>query len=588
MTLTIKSDTQRHISLKGNYSFAAAGQPLFTHTGRSINYNVLPGQGVVYTIEADGTTLTHDSTTIDSSNIYALHIGVGVDTNGDGVTDAIRHLGIEHLSACHPEVASVSSPRCGGPQVVDFYFDCTQCDETYSLMVKVDDNETRSFSPWNKSFAEFTGSITTDCHSCADCAPTHNCKEVACKLSDSLNNELDLMVGSRKYPDWRGKGRPRPYHATRLHDNSFIYCLSPQTTEGACDSCTHISAVTGAVINGVTYTFTGTTNPSDNTQTLVGQVKHVVDQLNAAFRTEYGEYAHAGSAYYTGSYQDCCPIQLHVNTCYAGFQLLGASSAQIAVSDAYNPFTRVGTVTADPDCIDCGDTATTTTYTCGVRIIAEKIEGDCGCYIDKPLAFYGRKIELNPVGEGFRGKSWLVKEVQAMELPAGFGREIQFLEYQNKPGGKGRIYNRSNVTKGWMNLPGKTDRVENAVLAECDKDYCSYYFKFRMERWKLNNEYGDLSLHSWVHIPNDDTDTLDDWEAIYAKIIATAPTCKPLTGTVCDRALGVCPPLASPAVSPSSTPGVSATASSSVTPSVTPSVTASPPVTPTPTPSTSS
>lgn len=577
MTLSLK-EQQRHLVTSGNYSFAAAGQPLFVHTGKRIVYNVLPGQGVVYTINADGTTTTHDSTTITASNIYQLFIGVGVDLNGDGATDAIRHMGIEHISGCRPDQASVSSPRCGGPQVVDFYFDCTKCDETYSVMVEVDDNESRAFSPWNKSSVEFTGSITTTCVSCSDCPVEHNCREVACKLADSLNNELDLKVGNRKYPDWKGKGRPRPYYVTRLHDNSFIYCLSPQTPESGCEKCTYIPAITGAVINGVTYTFTGTTNPLDSTQSLVAQVKSITDQLNDAFKTEYGENAHAGSAYYTGSYQACCPIQLHVNTCYAGFQLLGANSAQIAASVNDNPFTTHGTVTADPDCIDCGAEAATTSYTCGIRVIAEKLEPTCACLIEHPLAYYGRKIKVNPYGDGWRGKTWLVKEIQAMELPSGFGREIQFYEYQSKPQGKGHVSNRSNTVQGWGAQPGKTDRFNN-VTARCDTDYCTYYLKFIMDRMKLSNERGDLDLHSWIHIPNGDTDTLDDWEAIYAKLLELAPTCKTFTATVCDRTYGACPPAASPAVSPSSTPGVSSTPTATVTPTRTPSVT--PTVTPT-------
>lgn len=580
MTLNLKPD--RHVVTAGNYSFAAAGQPLFVHTGKRIHYNVMPGQGVVYTQEADGTTLTHSSATINSTNAHRLFIGVGVDLNGDGITEAIRHIGIEHISACRIDQVAASSPRCGSPQVIDFYFDCTKCNETYSLEIEVDDNESRAFSPWNKSAAQFTGSIVTECVSCSDCAPEHNCKEVACKLASRMNNELDLKIGNRLYPDFKAQGRPRPYFATRLHDNTFIYCLSPQTENGSCENCTYIPAVTGAVINGVPYTFQGTTNPIDNTQSLVGQVKSITDQLNDAFKTEYGEHAHMGSAYYTGSYQGCCPIQLHVNTCYDGFQLLGAAGAQISVSQTYNPFTTHGTETADPNCLDCGETPATLNYTCGIRVIAEKLEPSCGCIIDKPLAFYGRKIKVNPYGDDWRGKSWMVKEIQGMELPSGFGREIQFYEYQQIPQGKGHVSNRSNTVQGWGATVGKTDRFNN-VTARCDADYCSYYLHFIMDRRKLSNERGDLDIHSWIHIPNTDTDTLDDWEAIQNAVITASPGCVPISNVLCDRSLGACPPVASPTPSPSSTPGASSTPTATVTPTATPSVT--PTVTPTVTPS---
>jgi len=203
MTLTLKKDIQKHVVTSGNYALAAAGQPLFTcvGTGKSaqIIYNVLPGQLVAYTVN-NGVTLTVDDATLAASDIYELYIGVGIDTTGNGINDDIRHIGIEQVSGCEPREVSTSSPRCGGPQVVDFYFDCTQCDETYSVIVRIDDNKTQSFSPWNKSFSEFVGSIVTNCSSCDDCPVDHNCKEVACKLADALNNELDLRVGERKYP----------------------------------------------------------------------------------------------------------------------------------------------------------------------------------------------------------------------------------------------------------------------------------------------------------------------------------------------------------------------------------------------------
>lgn len=101
MTLTLKKDIQKHIVTAGNYGFATAGQPLFSYVGKGksarIIYNVAPGQLVAYTV-TNGVTLTVTGATLASSDIYELYVGVGVDLNGDGVTDDIRHLGIEHIS----------------------------------------------------------------------------------------------------------------------------------------------------------------------------------------------------------------------------------------------------------------------------------------------------------------------------------------------------------------------------------------------------------------------------------------------------------------------------------------------------------
>jgi hypothetical protein len=672
MTSTLKKDIQKQVVTAGDHGLAAAGQALFTVVGTGNNaqiiYNVAPGQLVAYTI-SNGVTTTVDDATLAASDIYELYIGVGIDLNNDGVTDDIRHIGIEQISGCEPREVSTSSPRCGGPQVVDFYFDCTKCDETYSVIVRIDDNQTQSFSPWNKSFSEFVGSIVTNCSSCDDCPVEHNCKEVACKLADALNNELDLRVGQQKYPDWKGKGLPRPYHATRLHSNSYIYCFSGQGASD-CADCTYTDAITGAIINGTTYNFVATTNPLDGTQTLLGQVNSVVAQINNAFTLEYSQgqanvTPHAGSAYATGSYQQCCPVQLHVNTCDATFTLLDDASVAIAPQTTDNPFTTYGTVANDANCVDCGadigtkaagvltltgqplDTETvtigtkvytfqtvltnvdgnvligataedsadnlvaainlttgagtdyatamtihptvaaadgtgttvdltakeegvagnliattetltngsfgavtlengvdgtigSTAYVCGVRVIAEQVKGDCGFYLDKPLSFYGRKLNVLPFGDGWKGKPWRVVEVQAMELPAGFGAWIQWLEYQDLPEGRGRRFDRSNINKGWANLPGNKARVKNAVTARCDTSYCSYYMKSFVEKKRISNDYGVLTIHSNIHIPNNDATTIAAWEAFFAALIALNPSCHQLTTIACDAALGGC------------------------------------------------
>lgn len=673
MSLTLKKDIQKHIVASGDYALVAPGLPLFTVVGSGnsarLVYNVMPGQIVAYTITG-GVATTVDHTTLVAADIYELYVGVGVDLNSDGVTDDIRHLGAENISGCQPREVTASSPRCGGPQVVDFYFDCTQCDETYSVMVRVDDNQTQSFSPWNKSFSEFVGSIVTNCSSCSDCPVEHNCKEVACKLADALNNELTLRVGERLYPDWKGKGLPRPFFATRLHDTSIVYCFTPQTEEGSCTECTYVGAVTAAIINGTEYTFSATTNPLDSTQTLLGQLGSVAAQINDAFNTEYSQgqsyvSPHGGSAYVTGSYQQCCPIQLHVNTCDSTFTLLDDSAEPISPQTTTNPFTTYGTVANDANCVDCGDdvgskasgtltltdqpannetvaiggktytfqtvltdvdgnvliggtteasldnlvnainlgpgagttyaasttahptvtaqdgagltvvvtandegtagnaiattdalgnggwggsfltggvdgTLGSTVFPCGIRIIAEQIKGTCDCFIDKPLSFYGRKINVLAFGDGWKGKPYKAVEIQAMELPAGFGSLIQWFEYQTLPEGRGRRYDRSNINKGWANLPGKKARVRNAVTARCDLNYCSYYMKFFVEKRYISDEYGVVTIHSNLHIANGDSTTITAWENFFDALIGLNPTCKVIGTVACDAALGSC------------------------------------------------
>lgn len=536
MTLTLKKDVQKHVVTSGNYGLATAGQELFSvvvNGNKSrIVYNVVPGQLVAYTVNSNGVTNTVDDTTLTTADLPSLYVGVGWDSNGNGTTDDIRHIGIEDISGCLPREASVSSPTCGAPQVIDFYFDCTKCDETYSVMVEIDDNRTRSFSPFNKSWSEFVGSVVTNCYSCSDCPVEHNCREVACKLADALNNDFDLKVGTAGYPDWKGHGLPRPFFSTRLHANSYTYCLTPQTTEGACENCTHYSAIASAFVNGVQHDFVGTVNPNDNTQTLRGQLDSIVLQLNEAFATEYGAGAHAGSAYLTGSYTDCCDMQIHVNTCDENFELRDEADAEITPTTEENPFEEYGTYTPDPNCIDCGEASSEVAYTCGVRTIIERVSGDCNCFVDKPLAFYGRRARVNPIGDGFKGKPWRVVEVQPMVLPSGFGSWIQWLELQDEIGGRGRTHSRINDNKGWQNLPDSKSRVRKAVTARCDTDYCSYYLRLLTEKIRIDNEYGTLTIHSNVHIPNGDGTTITAWEALFNKIIELNPSCRTVGGAL--------------------------------------------------------
>lgn len=535
--MAFRKDVDRHIVTKGDYGMLAAGSDLYTIASGNIHWNVAPGQLVAYTV-ANGAATVVDNTTLAAGDLPELFIGVGYDSNGDGVTDDIRYIGLEDVAGCEMHEASTCSPKCGAPEIVDFYFDCTKCDETYSLMVRVDDNRTRSFSPWNKSFAEYTASITTDCASCEDCDKEHNCKEIACKMADQLNAEIDLKIGDEGYPDWKGEGLPRPFWATRLHDRSLVYCLSPAGS-GDCSDCNYIDDITQITINSEVINLVGTANPADGTQTLLGQLESLVDQINQAFEDTLGP--HSGSAYITGSYQNCCPFQLHVNTCDATFAITG-----LVPETDENPFEEYGTFTNTDDCVDCPPAAASTfAPTCGIRVIAEKISPDCDCFINKPLAFYGRKIDVLPFGDvaenSWKQGYYRTVRVQEMELPSNFGGHIQWLEYQQDVGGSGRAYNRSNNNQGWLNLPGAKSRVRNAVTAECHKNYCSYYIRTKPYINPIdNNRVTFITVNSNIHIPHDDATTIASWEAFYTALLGFSPTCRQLSAVNCDVALGAC------------------------------------------------
>jgi hypothetical protein len=294
-------------------------------------------------------------------------------------------------------------------------------------------------------------------------------------------------------------------------------------------------------VGGVVVPLLGTLNPADNTQTLRAQLESVADQINEAFAADPTVGKHGGHAFITGnSFSNCCPVQLHVNTCDATFAISDGTTPLVPTKD-YNPFTTHGALTIDPTCQDCTSTPQTRQFSCGIRVIAAPLKGDCGCYLEKPLAFYGRTIGITPVGDGWKKNYFKVEKIQKMTFPAGFGAWIQYLEYRQPAGGKGRDYSWSNNNQGWLNLPDSRSRVVNAVTADCAKDYCSYRMvtEYEKENHMEKRDYGNVYSH--VHIPSGDSATLAAFDAFLVSLTALSPGCPTVTTVSCN-------PLAIPCV----------------------------------------
>ena len=519
---------EKHIVSDGDYGFATPG-PLFVRTKNRLNYNVSAGQPVVYKHE-NGIATIIDPLLITSSDLNKIFIGVGHSSAGNGVVDGIRHIGIDGTRPCYIDQMSVSSPQCGQPQVIDFFFDCPKEGETYSVIVEVDDNRSRSYSPFNKD-PQYVGTMTLNTDTgCEDCPTTPDCGKIACELADALNGDVEFKIGDQLYPDWKSNtkygGSYRPFFATQLHDRSLVYCLSASDPADGCEECTDFTAITSIVVGGVTIQLAGTTDPSNSAVTLRAQLQSVVDQINAAFEADGN---HVGTAFLSGGgYSKCCPLELHVNTCDDTFAITGLTATET------NPFTENGTITKNTDCEGCDPVAATTSLTCGIRVIAHPIVGDCDCFLEKPKQTYLRKMKVIPFGEGWKWGQWKVTEVQSAVFPAGFGSETQFLELRhNEPEGKARRFNRSNVNKGWLGLPEEQARVRGGVTAKCEKDYCRYRFKSVQPKRTISREYSELEVYSTIHIPYDDTNTISAWEAFMATLAPLVPSCPGIEAVTC-------------------------------------------------------
>lgn len=527
-------DIGKHIVTQGNLGMAEGGQPLYTMAGprrdRRKAYNVVPGQLVAYTKQVGAVPTIVDQSTLSLSNSKRIFLGVGVDNEGKGYTTAIRHIGIEHVSSCALTEVQASSPKCGSPAVQDMYLKINK-PGTYAVLLRVEDQKTRDYAPMFKGYEEFQAvtSVTEDEFE----DPAFDPDIVVCKLIDQLNNKLDLKIKDKDYPDWKGKGLKRPFHATRLHDNSITYCFSPTEIED-CETCTHIDAVISATVGGQTVTFTGNVDPADNTKTLRAQLDHIANQINEAFEDDEGEYAQTGSAYVTGSYSDCCPIELHVNTCDATFALQTTGAAAITPKTSVNPFTEYGTFTNVKECIDCGDSETSTSYTTGFRVISEQVSTKCGAYINQPMTTYFRKVEITPIADFFDG-DWQTVDIQKPENPGQFGSQIQWYEYQQDVGGEGRNHKRSNYLRGWIPVPDDLSRA-NSLLAKCDLDYCSYYTQFEMDRKGAIDAQAarPLQIDGYIHVPAKDVTTKAVVEQFLTELATFSPKCEVTASVICD------------------------------------------------------
>lgn len=516
---------KRHVVTKGNLGFVAAGTPLYVKAGKRVHYNVLPGQLVAYLETKTGTPVAIAAGSLTAANISKLRIGVGYSK--DGITvEGVRHLGVEKAGNCDVKHMSVASPKCGNPAVKDFYAKCVSCDETYTIAVGVEDNFTRTFGKFQASEAEYIASYVPDCTTCDDCDVQVDAKEIAKGLVNNLQYDPQLTVNGKPYPDHIPDDRILPFGVHVICENDFTYCLAFTDPDGECESCTELTAIGSIIIGGVTTTIVGGSIPGTPTLTSYVQLQSVADQINEAFALSTAEEGHA---YVTGvNVNGCCPIQLHINTTDADFVLRNNADTPAAI-----------TPTDESTNFGVGDAGES--YDFGIRVIAAPITPDCNCNLERPLHFYGVKLDIDARGEGFKFTKTVDR--QLMELPGGFGRSVQWQELTQDYGGSGRDYAGGGTGSTWSGGPRDNSLIgkNGAVTAECDESYCSYYIRSNQEYYGVDHQMKGFLIDSFVHVPSTDATTvaavkamLEAWGTL-AVSCDTAPTltCTPL-GTACS------------------------------------------------------
>lgn len=529
----------RHLVTAGNYGFVATGTAVYrvVRVGDQFYkyYNVAPGQLVMW---ADDPTCIRTPNAIAPADLTLAHlstlkIGVGVSTQGDGITDAIRMLTPGDLQGCTVDLLDAVAPQCATPAIKAIYPECVSC-ETVTARVKIYDNDSISFSDNAlKAYHEFTASYTPDCSSCEDCPQTVTCDEIACGLVDALNNDTDFKINGDPYPHYYNTRVERPYKAFKIWDTWKSYCISPEVGV-ECTECNAITALTTFTINSVATNF-NLTNPADNTQTLVAQLEIAVDLINQQFADTLGK--HSGYAFISRGQGKCCPLQLFVTTCDATFAIAGLTECADAI-EQWPDFVTSGT------CKQCGSVDDTTTPSCGVGIFTRPDIEKCDCFaLNQPRQFYDRWITSFDIFSG-SGNDKTPKYTRRAELlvpqrASGFGSQIQYLEFSNNIdaiGEEGFDYDLGNDTEGWLDLPRATSRLRNSITADCNKSYCSYFLRSRAYA-----EYGftkspvNLLINSFIHVPQNDATTIAAVEALFDEFVALVPqSCSVLANATCE------------------------------------------------------
>lgn len=480
-----------YLATSGNRAVKAAGEQVYTATGA---LNVYTGELVVFNPK---TNLTVAAVNVLAQERVSIAVGVG---NVGHIATSLRFLAGEEFDLCSAKInADVSRPECAVPQVKDVFFDCTKCDENYTLEILLDDSLVRSRYNVNER-AKYIYTEATECGGCDDCETTVECATVRDGLIDQINlkfseDPTNIVYFQRRNPEQLYQ----PFRALPLYNaaNSLKeYCFA--TADATCENCVVIEdGIGGISIDGDVTTFVGTLSGTD---TLKSQLGQVLTQINDAL-----EAAGAGRAHLTSGLHDCCGACLQISS-DATILLRNNAGATIAPSTQSNPFTTAAT-----------------TLTCGFRVIADPVTIECLCDWPANLPvpnYYGRTIDIQKIpNSGWVKDNFETFDAQAQVLPEGFGYFYQDKERYQHNGGSGRDYRYSNRRVGIIGLPDSHSRDANTTIM-CSEVYCVYnILSTATKTLRFNNAF---SVHntdaSWVLIPSADTVTRTSWETYLSEL----------------------------------------------------------------------
>jgi hypothetical protein len=524
-----------HITATADLALVAAGTTVISKpsgAGSGAVKNVRHGQLVVFDPE---TGLAVDDSNISGyANSDRLVFGVGIDTSGKkNMANQIRRSAGDEFFGCTLNYINAQAPVCGTPHIQDIFFKCIQPNESYAIKISWDDYLSRSTEPWNRD-PHVTATHYTQAGDCDDCNVAYTCDKLACGLIDDFKNNLEDIDW-----DWAGLGgNNAPLKMVRLFaggNTSKVFCITPDDT--TCEDCATTEAINRFQFDPdgqgtQNYDLENSVDPADSSVTLLTQLENIVDQINDVI-AENGN----GYAVLTKGVGKCCEYQIHVNTCDVNFAL--GEWNGVETFTALVPCTNedpTATVNLPVTCGSCSQNQDTQTWTCGVRLIADPVVVECGCYGANPLpVFFGRNINVQAVGDGWSKASTYVREYQAMSLPENFGAQVYEQEYRSSNGGFARTHD------DWTDLVGpkmahRANGRSSAPLANCDDSYCTWDIGHLSphSQYGIDGTVNPVPMVTVVAIPDKATTAKASWEAFLAAYITElGPKCPKVNSVDC-------------------------------------------------------
>lgn len=509
------------LTTAGNHAIFAGGQNVFT------NPHELYGGPTI--VPVDGQLVVYDNqfgVSLDAVSILgkpAVTVAVARDSDGDGVSDKLFKNFGDKLFADFITNYTTEPCRCAIQEVTDILYNCTHCDQAYTLTLTIEDDVTQNQYPYNRP-ESITYTTSEACCSCSDCPDD---SDNACKITQNFVNQINgvLTTDPTKVSTFSRRIPRPPVTAVRLWGGtgaSRIWRFDPVEADGCtnCSAVDRIKSFTYNIADGnglQTVVFTNAADPSaPTTQTLIGQLSGIVAQINIALDGK-------GSAVLRRGVVPCCPIYLEINSCATTtVTLLDNSDVVIPVDSSSNPLAPVET---GDSCVNCGDqTAVTTTFDYGIRLIADSVVAPTGsCYIDnRPKGILWRRVNVYPSG-GFACGGTFVRKVQKIQIPEGLGYQWERREWASNTGGSGRDLLPYDKNYGSPYLPGAGSRSSEGFV-DSKEFYCPYIIEHGLPNThtSVNGPLRIAKGRTIILVPNGDTVTQASIESVLGPWILSA------------------------------------------------------------------